>query len=312
MKPGRRLNLLRKFGFKVFAADFLASNIRLPKLTARYKDKVLTGWLSEHYGHVINRYRQKTESHPDKCDSSPCIWSMWWQGEDNAPEIVRMCFASIRKHCGFHKFIVITKDNYSDYVDMPEYIFRKKDEGIITLTHLSDITRMYLLARHGGMWLDSTVLVTENIPDEIFSMYYYTIRRGFDVHDFNTAMKRWNICVQKAEKGCTLCEFVLDMWLEYWKDNDTLIDYVLMDYIIAAAYELLPECRAMIEAVPLGNYAFDDMIPLLNDEWDSDVFDKMAKDTQFFKLTYKHTYSKAKHGQDTFYGHFIRSMEVKK
>ena len=308
MNPGKRLKLLRKFGFKVFAADFLASNIRLPKLTAHYKDKVLTGWLREHYGHVINDYLHK-ESHSEQQDSSPCIWSMWWQGEDNLPKVVNLCFESIRKHCGSHKFIIITKDNYRDYIDLPEYIFRKLEAGIIRLTHFSDIVRMYLLSRHGGMWIDSTVLVTEDIPEEVFSMNYYTINRGLDVYDFNAAKKRWNICVQKAEKGCRLCEFVVDMWLEYWKDNDTLIDYVLTDYIIAAAYEFLPECRAMIDAVPLGNYAFDELMPLLNDEWDADVFRELAKDTQFFKMTYKHAFRMARRGRDTFYGHFIRSIE---
>ena len=307
MKPGRRLNLLRNFGFKVFAADLLASNIRLPKLTARYKDRVLTGWIREHYGHIINDYQHKA-SHAAQQDS-PIIWSMWWQGEDNLPEAVNLCFASVRQHCDSHKFVVITKDNYRSYVDLPEHIITKMDEGIISLTHFSDIVRAYLLSHHGGMWIDSTVLVAGDIPEEIFTMRYYTIRRGLDVHDFNTAMKRWNICVQKTEKGCTLWEFVLDVWLEYWKDNDTLIDYVFTDYIIAAAYDSLPECRAMIDAVPLGNYAFDDVMPLLNAEWDADVFRELAKDTRFFKLTYKHTFSKSKHGRDTFYGHFIRGQK---
>ena len=308
MKPGRRLNLLRKFGFKIFAADFCASNIRLPKLTARYKDRVLIDWLREHYGHVINDYLHK-ESHTEQQDSSPCIWSMWWQGEDNLPEVVNLCFEKIRKHCGSHKFIIITKDNYRDYIDLPEYIFRKIDDGKITLTHFSDIVRMYLLSHYGGMWIDSTVLVTKNIPEEIFSMDYYTIKRGFDLREYHAAMLRWCACVQFARKGCLLCDFVVKVLLEYWKDNDSLVDYVLIDYVIALGYECLPECRAMIDAVPQSNYAFDEVMHLLNAEWDADVFSELAKDTQFFKLTYKHTFSKAKREKDTFYGHFIKAQK---
>ena len=48
---------------------------------------------------------------------------------------------------------------------------------------------------------------------------------------------------------------------------------------------------------------------LLNAEWDADMFSELTKDTQFFKLTYKHTFSKAKRGKETFYGHFIKAQK---
>ena len=36
------------------------------------------------------------------------IWSMWWQGEENADELFRMCIASARKHLHYP---VIVLDN---------------------------------------------------------------------------------------------------------------------------------------------------------------------------------------------------------
>ena len=36
------------------------------------------------------------------------IWMCWWQGEENAPEIVRACIDSVRRNAGEHEVIVIT------------------------------------------------------------------------------------------------------------------------------------------------------------------------------------------------------------
>ena len=113
-------------------------------------------------------------------NSSGVIWSMWWQGEENCPEVVKLCWASMRKHCGSHKLIIITKDNYQDYVTIPEYILAKVEAGSLLLAHLADIIRVNLLAKYGGLWLDSTIFVAKEIPEEVFSMEFFTIKRVKD------------------------------------------------------------------------------------------------------------------------------------
>ena len=305
MKLLRRINLLREFGYKVFLADFCASNIRIPTLTARWKDKVLTGWLRKNYRHIVDKYQQQDTSPQDT--SSSCVWSMWWQGEDNLPEVIQLCFGNIKRHCGSHPFIVITKDNYRDYVNLPEYIIRKVEAGTITLTHFSDIVRMYLLSHYGGMWIDATILVTKDIPEGVFSANYFTLKRETNPKLY-ISMNRWAGNLQAVKKDNNLCAFCLDMFLEYWKTHNMLIDYVMIDYVIALAYDDLPECRKMIDSVPTGNYAFDDLQPLLNSAWDSEKYADMMNDTQFFKLTYKHTFMKSSHGHETFYGYIIRNL----
>lgn len=42
-----------------------------------------------------------------------CVF--WWQGEDNMPEIVRICNNSILVNTLKHKVVLITKDNIHDY-----------------------------------------------------------------------------------------------------------------------------------------------------------------------------------------------------
>ncbi|MBQ7154969.1 MAG: capsular polysaccharide synthesis protein [Synergistaceae bacterium] len=296
---------MREFGLKLAAADFLASNVRIPGLTARLKDRVMLSYLKENYGYVIARH--KNAKKPEVLGEVPApVWSMWWQGEGNLPEVISLCFRNIRRYCGEHPFRIITRTNFEEYVSLPGYIIDKFRAGIISLTHLSDIIRAYLLTNYGGMWLDATVLTTRNIPEEIFAHEYFTVRRAYDSGEYNVSAKRWTICVQGAKRGCRLSDFVLDMWLEYWRDKNFLADYVMTDYFTALAYEMLPECRAMLEAVALSNPAFDDLQPVLDDEFDPEMWDRLTNGTQFFKLTYKHEYMKKVCGRNTFYGHVLR------
>ena len=53
------------------------------------------------------------------------------------------------------------------YVDIPDYILQKYRAGKMTRTHFSDILRLHLLSRYGGVWIDSTILMTEHLPKYI-------------------------------------------------------------------------------------------------------------------------------------------------
>lgn len=52
----------------------------------------------------------------------------------------------------------------AQYVDIPDYILQKYKQGKMTRTHLSDIVRLLLLSKYGGVWIDSTILLTNELP----------------------------------------------------------------------------------------------------------------------------------------------------
>ena len=76
-----------------------------------------------------------------------------------------------------YRVIILTDDNYKQYVDIPEWVEEKKKKGVISRTHYSDILRLSLLARHGGMWIDSTFYCTDNVLDEYFKWPLWSIKR---------------------------------------------------------------------------------------------------------------------------------------
>lgn len=51
----------------------------------------------------------------------------------------------------------LTKDNYAKYVDIPKQLVKKTETGKMMYAHLADLLRLKLLAKHGGLWIDSTL-----------------------------------------------------------------------------------------------------------------------------------------------------------
>ena len=169
--------------------------------------------------------------------------------------------------------------------------------------HLSDIIRFCLLAEYGGLWLDATILPVRDIPEEIYSYDYYVIRHAENPRSYGVNRDRWISFIQAAKKGNPLSRFGYEFLAEYWKEQNMLIDYMLIDYALETAYQEFPEYRRFLDDVPENNPEVDSLRPILNDEWDSQKFAVLSESTDFFKLTWKHKFVKTISGQETFYGH---------
>ena len=306
MEIKKKIRIYKEFGFKVGFASFCSSAFRYPMAITRWKDKVIIDYLKKNYNNVIQQYKSFSKNY--KQEASNIIWSIWWQGEENAPEVVKACFASVRKHCGKRDFKVITKENFRDYIQIPEHILRKVDSGIISLTHLSDILRFYLLSRYGGMWIDATIFVADDIAEEIFNSDYYVIRHEENFYSYGVNRDRWITYLQAAKKNSILCSFGYDFLVEYWKKQNFLIDYMLIDYVVELAYQEFPEVKNLLDSVPLNNPENEGLRPLLNSKWDEKKFAALIRSTNFFKLTYKHKFIKNISVHKTFYGKIIEGV----
>ena len=303
MKIEKVVRLYREFGFKVAFASFCSSAFSHPMAITRWKERVLINWIRKNYSGILKKYKNSTSNESDEV--SNIIWSIWWQGEENAPEIVKKCLASVRQYCGDKDFRIITKNNFRDYIKIPEFILKKVDDGVISLTHFSDILRFYLLYNYGGLWLDATILVTKKIPEEIFSRPYFTVKRNPKPRDFNVAQRRWAGFLQAAHRKSNFCGFVHEVLLECWRTHTQLFDYVFMDYVIALAVEELQDFRTAFDEIPLSNPEIDSLVSLLNLPYDEEKFAALTSETTFFKLDWRYKFEKNISGSETFYGHVI-------
>ena len=92
------------------------------------------------------------------------IWTCWLQGLENAPAIVQECICKMREYAGDFEVRVIDATNMGEYVNLPAYIVEKHDKGIIPHAHFSDMVRLSILQTYGGIWIDSTILLTAPLP----------------------------------------------------------------------------------------------------------------------------------------------------
>lgn len=144
------------------------------------------------------------------------IWFCWFQGIEAAPEIVKKCYKSLEKNLPNKEIVVITSENFSEYVDFPDYIIEKWKKNIITNTHMTDSLRLELLIKYGGMWVDATVLCScpeEEIPHYFFdSDLFQCLKLGRDGH--RTYVSSWLISAKTNNRILMATKYLC---YEYWK-----------------------------------------------------------------------------------------------
>jgi len=111
---------------------------------SKFKHRMVSKYLWKRYSSTVD-YTQIDNGKP-----SQYVFSFWWQGEDSAPDVVKMCLESIRRNSAGRVFVLVTKENYLKWTTIPEDITKKMLDGKISITHYSDIVRFNLLYEHGG------------------------------------------------------------------------------------------------------------------------------------------------------------------
>lgn len=143
-------------------------NNKIGEVLLDARENIILEELKKKYSDILKQYSIYEE--PQNTITSDCpIWIFWGQGEDQMPSLVRCCYQSILKNAKEHPVHLITIKNYYEYVDIPNYIIEKFNEGKITWTTFSDIIRVSLLAKWGGLWLDATIYLTQPLPDSIYN-----------------------------------------------------------------------------------------------------------------------------------------------
>ncbi len=234
------------------------------------------------------------------------IWVFWWQGYDDAPPLVKKCIDSIRLHAGNHSVILLTSENCKSYAELPEYVWEKLENRHITLTHFSDILRMKLLSVYGGLWLDATVFVSNDIPEGCFTKPFFTIHYPTSTSTITSG--KWTGFCQYARQGFLLHNYCLDIFLAYWNTYSTLIDYFFIDYVVAHAYEHIPAIHEAIDSVPENNAGVKLLDRLFYEPYNADTYEQVLESAVFHKLNWKRNYpEKGTDGKETCYQHFMQS-----
>ena len=233
------------------------------------------------------------------------IWICWWQGIDNAPEIVKACVDSIKRYAGKYEVICITEENYKDYVTFPKWVKEKRKQNIISRTIYSDLLRMNLLATYGGIWIDSTFFCISSCFDSYMQLPLWSIKRPDYLHCSVACGYFANYSLGCRYENRWIYKVILDFLYNYWKENDKLIDYLLTDYVIVLAQRHNKEIADVFNKIKPNNTFCDELYKVLEQPYDENVWKEINKDTVLYKLTWKQHFEKEMDGKKTFYGRLI-------
>lgn len=217
-------------------------------------------------------------------NTSKRIWICWFQGIDNAPDLVKKCYQSVIDNNSDKEIVLITSDNISEYVEFPDFINAKWKKGQITHTHMTDLLRLELLIKYGGMWLDATVYCsTSNIPHYFFEsdlFFFQCLKPGRDGHA--NYISSW---LMTAKSNNRILMATRELCYDYWRQNDSLCDYFLLhDFLSIVLDQFEDEWKRII---PRDNATPHELLLRLFDEYDEKMWTAIKEQTPFHKLTYK-------------------------
>lgn len=231
------------------------------------------------------------------------IWTMWLQGRDSAPPLVRDCLHSWeRKNPGW-EFRCLDATSIERYVPYREHL--DLDRQSITAASFSDIIRILLLHEFGGVWVDATLFCNRALDDwlpALMSEGFF----AFNAPGPGRPLSSWFIAATSSNR-------LVDSWckhaIEYWKDRSASQDYFWFHHLFrdmcatdtaaAAAWKRVPKVSAD------GPHALQ-RDGAMYQPWES-VADTIDWTTPVFKLNHRLTQSALQ--PDSLLEHLLKERE---
>jgi len=210
---------------------------------------------------------------------------VWFQGFDVAPHLVQQCIKSWKYYNPDWTIHLLDDTNLHEYITIADHIDLSKHE--LELWHKSDIIRMLLLQKHGGLWVDSTTFCKKPLNDWLPEH----IKDGFFLFDSPVPEDRmianWFIYSEKENKLLlTWCDAIL----QYFKMNKKAHTYFINHYLFGEIYTTDSVCKEMWDKVvkrkskPSFYFNPYNMLSPLSKKHKAEIH---SMDTPVYKLTNK-------------------------
>lgn len=220
----------------------------------------------------------------DSFDGKIPVWVVVWQELKNAPELVGRCIKSLQQHLPKEKTVIrmITLENCMKYVSFSPEIIEKYNRGLISDTHLSEVTKMELLYRYGGMCMETDYWVTQDISSS-------DVKSNPSKHRF--------------------FQFMTEAVWYYWATNDELIDDHLINYLMEIAEEIPTLIMNLqTEEILLGVEKFS--CKEMNSKCSREQYNQIKHQAKFYKLNIEDKYRNTNLvGEKTIYGWWKDELE---
>lgn len=289
------LNGLRKLYLEIFIPNRRIRRIMKGDMAKSYLKKYVKSAIKE--TNSINYEPKEIKDYT--------IWQFWDSGIENAPELVKRCVESVDNFEPNKKHVVLSLETIKDYVEIPQRYYDLLKSEKMGMAHFSDILRTYLLLEYGGCWIDSTVLLTEKLPEYITTsdLFLFQNYPNDDLDGLNIAS--YFIHSKPNNKILNILKTVFE---KYWNDNDFLMNYFMYLHaftMVTTSKELKIEWAKLpfVSFIPVQHFQRE-----LLSKFDEKRWKEIKLTTGVHKLTHKPKIlglNKVKDISNTFYEKLI-------
>lgn len=253
----------------------------------------------------LQRYKLAETELPQTYFAEPAqkvIWTCWLQGIEQAPPIVKKCVQSMEQYRKDYKVEIIDLNNLKQFIELPDYILDKYALGKITHTHFSDIVRLALLEKYGGVWIDSTILLTDYLPEYILNADLFAFRASGMGHVLIATP------FMAAKPHHPIIQTTLQQIYNYWKKEDCFVSYSLIHLFFTMAVYSSKLNLSLWDRVPNVSCAqLFYLQPILSKVFDEQKYSLALNLSSIHKLTYKYHLVDLDIEKDgTFYQHILQ------
>ena len=179
--------------------------------------------------------------------------------------------------------IQLKHSNYAAFSLLHGCTVNNLGKGLITDTHLSEVVKMELLYRYGGICLEDTYWVTQDISATDLKI--------------NSSRHRF-------------FQFMTEAVWYYWATNDELIDNHLMNDLMDIAIEKMPEIDMELQKRELISNIVLFSDEKMNSKCSRKQFDRIKQEAKFYKLNSEVEYRDTNLvGEKTVYGWWKEELD---
>jgi len=157
---------------------------------------IINNFLLYSYYSFFNN-KENFESNKNNNNVPKIIWTYW--DKDEIPEFIKICLNNWKKLCPDYQINMLHKNNVDKYINIPNKF------NNLPPYRQSDVARLLLLQKYGGVWIDASVILFVS-PDKFISKNNITLFLTPGSNNKNIVYENWFISAPKNNE-------IINLWI---------------------------------------------------------------------------------------------------
>jgi len=180
---------------------------------------------------------------PQKHEVPRLIWSLWAQGLESAPQMQKTCLWS---HKAANPTFTARQLDLPSAINLTNVfsVIAKSSWDKMSIQAKSDVIRVLLLHKYGGVWADATLCMVEGLEHWLHMDVDFTTFIRHDPGATKSTIRPWmSSWFMVSRQGGVVISALRDAVIRFWKDRDDPGEYFWLHRLFS---KLMSQNRSVI------------------------------------------------------------------